>query len=408
MTALTTTSQPSRAPADHTLLLLDVDGVLVHPVGYKRAVQEMVAHFAAQMGQPDLYPTLDDIAVFEACGVTNEWDSGAICLSAILAAALQAQPDLPRGAFDDTLRALAASGVRVERPAFAALARAVRDEMRNGDIPASVYLRMLGAHASPSDRPLLSALLADVYAIDTPTTRYFQTLTLGSARFADTYQQPAPFESDSYLVTHDVPLLDDAHRARLLDWIAPPTRGAVVYTARPSLPPSGIDPAPDGVSAPEAELAAELLDVAGRVPLLGQGRMAWIAQRRGRSAPSYIKPSPVQALAAIGAAAAANEQAALVAAADLYEDRRLTGPLADLRPQKTHVIICEDSPGGIQAGHDAVDRLRQAGLDVTFTGIGVSPHAEKRAALAEVAAHVVDDVNHALDLVWDGQAGGSA
>ena len=383
--------------ANRTLILLDVDGVLVHPVGYKLAVQETVAHFAVQMGQPRHAPSLDDISVFEACGITNEWDSGAICTAAILAAALKARPELARPTFEATLAAVAESGILVTLPPFAEIARAVRMRLRDGEIPAAVYFDQL-AEDTPSEAvTALSALLADVYSIETPTTRHFQTRTLGSARFAETYRSAAPFEAESYLVTHDVPLLDEAHRSALLDWATAPAHGAVIYTARPSLAPAKA--AGDGDYAPEAELATELLDVAGRIPLLGQGRMAWLAAQRGRPGPAYIKPSPVQALAAIGAAVSGDEHASLLAAAAFYEDGSLEGPLANLREGSTRVVICEDSPGGVQAGHRAADLLQSAGLAVTFEGIGISPHAEKRAALGEVAAHVVDDINAALDLV---------
>jgi hypothetical protein len=44
--------------------------------------------------------------------------------------------------------------------------------------------------------------------------------------------------------------------------------------------------------------------------------------------------------------------------------------------------------------------LQAAGLDVCARAIGVSPHPDKRAVLAAVADHVVDDVNAGLGLVW--------
>lgn len=83
-----------RLSAQRTLLLLDVDGVLVHPLGYRDALRATVDHFAGRMGQTVVDITDDEIAVFEACGITNEWDSGAICVSALLLAVLGQQPDL--------------------------------------------------------------------------------------------------------------------------------------------------------------------------------------------------------------------------------------------------------------------------------------------------------------------------
>jgi hypothetical protein len=388
--------------AQRTLLLFDVDGVLIHPVGYKAAMRALVDRFAAQMGQSPMGPDDDEIAVFEACGFTNEWDSGAVCVSAILLAALEQRPDLRRGTLDDTFDAIHAARISVARPDFVGIVREVYRQHADGHFPAARYLDMLAARLNDGALALARDLLGSVYdVIHTPTTRAFQTLTLGSARFAAVYGQPAPFESESYLTRYDIPLLSETDR--LLDWLRAPGRGAAIFTARPSLAPADLADAPAAVLtgyAPEAELAAELLGLAGKLPLIGQGRVTWLAERYGRGAADYIKPSPVQGLAAIGAAASGTETDALNAAAALYEHGDLTGPLAALREYSTQVIVFEDSTGGIRATQHAADRLTQAGLDVRFRAVGVSPNADKRAALAAVVDHVVDDVNAGLALVY--------
>jgi hypothetical protein len=389
------------------LMLFDVDGVLVHPVGYKVALRALVDHFAAQMGQPAMGPGDDEIAVFEACGLTNEWDSGAMCISALLLAALESRPDLRRVTLDDTLAAVRGSGVQLSRPDFIGAAREIAHHHPDGHLPAVHYLALLSERTDPANLPLLRALLGDVYDITrTPTTRVFQTYTLGSERFAATYGQPAPFESNSYLADYDIPLLSGENRDRLLRWCHQPRHGAAIFTARPSLPPADLpadeppgDP-PTGY-APEAELAVELIGLAGRLPLIAQGRVGWLAWRNGRGSAEYIKPSPVQALASIGAAASGSETGALEAAAALVERGELASPLAALADRRTQVIVFEDTAGGIRAARRAVELLGHTGLEVASEGVGVSPQADKRAALAQVADHVVDDINAGLALVWD-------
>jgi phosphoglycolate phosphatase-like HAD superfamily hydrolase len=379
--------------AQCTLLLFDVDGVLIHPVGYKVAMRTLVDRFAAQMGQSPMGPDDDEIAFFEACGLT---------ISAILLAALDQRPDLRRSTLDDTFDAIRAARISVARPDFAGIVRAIYQQHADGHFPAARYLEMLAAHLNDGTLALVRDLLGNVYdVIGTPTTRAFQTLTLGSARYTAVYGHPAPFENESYLTRYDIPLLNETDR--LLDWLHDPGRGAAIFTARPSLPPADLTEAPAAVLtgyAPEAELAAELLNVTGKLPLIGQGRVSWLAQRYGRGAAEYIKPSPVQGLAAIGAAASGTEADALNAAAALYEHGDLTGPLAALRDQSTQVIVFEDSAGGIRATRRAVERLDQAGLDVRLMAVGVSSNPDKRAALAAVADHVVDDVNAGLALVY--------
>jgi hypothetical protein len=388
-----------------TLILLDVDGVLVHPVGYKTALRALVEHFAARMGLVLPGPTDDEIAVFEACGLTNEWDSGAMCVSALLLAALERAPDARRPTLEATFDAIRAATPDVPRPDFTAEARQIARHDADGRYPAAHYLELLSASTDPANLPLLRALLGNVYAVrETPTTRTFQTFVLGSERFQATYGLPAEFVSASYLTTYDIPLLDTHTRARLLDWAAQPGHGVAIYTARPSRPPADLPPGepvgePPAGYPPEAELAAELVGLAGRVPLIGQGRVGWLAWRHGRAAADYIKPSPVQALSAIAAAVSGAETASLHAAAHLAERGELSGPLAALRDGPLHIVICEDSAGGIRAVQDAVTLLQRAGIAASLSAIGVSPQPDKRAALAAVADHLVDDVNQGLTLV---------
>jgi hypothetical protein len=389
----------------HTLILLDVDGVLVHPVGYKTALRALVEHFAGRMGLALPGPTDDEIAVFEACGLTNEWDSGAMCVSALLLAALERAPDARRPTLEATFDAIRAAPPAVPRPDFTAEARRIAHHDADGRYPAARYLELLSARTDPANLPLLRALLGNVYAVrQTPTTRTFQTFVLGSERFRATYGLPAEFVSDSYLTTYDIPLLDARTRARLLDWAAQSGHGVAIYTARPSRPPADLPPEepvgePPAGYPPEAELAAELVGLAGRVPLIGQGRVGWLAWRHGRAAADYIKPSPVQALSAIAAALSGAETDSLHAAAHLAERGELSGPLAALRNGPLHIVICEDSAGGIRAVQGAVALLQRAGVTATLSAIGVSPQPDKRAALAVVTDHLVEDVNAGLALV---------
>lgn len=390
-----------------TLILLDVDGVLLHPVGYKDALRATLDIFAGDMGLTAPALSYDEIAIFEACGLTNEWDSGAMCASALLLAALEAEPALLRPTLEDTIAALRAARPRIARPDFAAEARAIAAAQVDGHYPAARYLQLLAARADNGHLPLLRVLLGDVYnVLNTPTTRLFQAHTLGSTRFLETYGQPGPVNVESYLTTRDKALLDDASRVRLIQWSSAPQHGAVVFTARPSLPPADLvtDTAP-GTNvtgyAPEAELAMELTALVGQLPLIGQGRVGWLAWRNGRSPGDYVKPSPVQALAAIGAAVSGLEMESLLAAAALVEHGELSGPLAALRGEAVRVIVFEDSTGGIRATRDAVEHLQQAGIAATFAAVGISPNPDKRAALATVTDQVVDDINTGLALVLD-------
>jgi hypothetical protein len=220
-----------------TLFLFDVDGVLLYPAGYKVALRATLDHFAEAMGQPPIALTFDEIAIFEACGVTNEWDSAPMCLGALLVDALARQPDLLRADVSQTVEAIRGSGLQIARPDFAALAREVLDHRPSDSAPTATIHRLLAERADGYAAPLLVELFQNIYDVHTPTTFVFQHYTLGGERFAQTYGLPAAFQAESALVTHDRPLLDAAHREKLAAWASVEGRGMVIFTARPSLPP---------------------------------------------------------------------------------------------------------------------------------------------------------------------------
>ena len=68
------------------ILLFDMDGVLLESHGYHLALQETVRYMAKVLGLEDLSLSDDDIATFEAGGITNEWDEAAISTALLLEA----------------------------------------------------------------------------------------------------------------------------------------------------------------------------------------------------------------------------------------------------------------------------------------------------------------------------------
>ncbi len=372
------------------LWLFDIDGVLVDPKGYKFALRDTVDYFAAQMGLAQPHLTLAEIAVFEACGLTNEWDSAALSVGALLVDVVETSPHLVRTNFADTVAAIAANGQHYPRPDFVSIAQQVAQQNTDHAVPTVLCRAVLRARTTQEVDALLATLFDDIFDIRTPTTSVQQVHTLGSQNFAHTYGIVASFDCESYLMRYDQPLLSDVGRTALLEWKVIEQHGFAIYTARPSLPPDGDVKG----YAPEADLAAELLQLDGQVPLIAAGRMDWLARQHGRRAADYIKPSPVQALSAIGAAACGDEVQALHAAAALFEHDELIQPLASL--DRARVVVFEDSTGGIRAMQQAVQLLQAAGVAVQLEAYGISPEAPKREALATVTAHIADDVNTAL------------
>lgn len=400
---------PGMSPMpSRTLLLFDVDGVLVQAHGYLRALQDTVAHISQAMGVGAHPPTEGEVRAFEAQGVTSEWDSAPACVAALLIDRLRRAPELRLPPdWPAALAALAAHPLPLPHPDYAELAAAVGARMSApGHTPAEVAQAAravlaeragdLPQHQREAVHALLAALLGHTHDFDrAPITQHFQHRVIGSDGVEATYGVRAAFSSPPYLREHDRPLLAEAVRERLLALLSDGSAswGAVLYTARPSLPPadSGVDT--HGYS-PEAELARALVKLA-RLPLIGLGRLRWLAAVTGGEVARMVKPSPVQALAAIGAAASGAEVAALRAAHAFHAQGRLEPPLADLGPTTVHVF--EDATTGLRAAQAASAALAAAGMPVQGRYYGVTPATGPKArAMAALGVPTYRSVNAAL------------
>jgi hypothetical protein len=385
-----------------SLLLFDVDGVLVEAHGYLRALQDTVAHFSRCMGVGDHPPSEVEVRALEAHGLTSEWDSGAACVAFLLLERLRRDPALSLPAvWAEALAFLGAHSLVLPNPDYAALAARIGARPR-GEMGMAAGARLqLWEEAQFLPEPqrrafaaLLDQLLGTAYEFTcAPVMHYFQHLVLGHEGVAATYGAVPDFESVPYLRTYDLPLLDEAARTQVLNAVQAGQVGAVIYTARPSLPPAGVADSPLGYSS-EAEAARALVGLEP-LPLIGLGRLQWLASRTGESAEALVKPSPVQALAAIGAAVSGDEVAALEAALRFHREGLLLPPLSDLGETVVHVF--EDTPGGLRAVQHAAALLQEAGLPMTVQPYGIAPAESPKAALiAELGAPVFPSINHAL------------
>ncbi len=367
------------------LFLFDVDGVLVEARGYLRALQDTVAHFAQRMGVGDPVLTEDEVRTGEAHGLTSEWDSAPAYILTLLIERLRREPSLLIPArWEDALAVLAASPLPLSHPDYMALIVQVGARRADFGETALAVRAVLwdDAQSLPVAQreavgAILDELLTDTHNFySAPITRYFQHLVIGSEGIAQTYNIAPYFETRPYLLEYDVAELASDAAAQLRDAAAAGRIWPVIYTARPSLPPNGAAIAARGYS-PEAELAQQLVGLEAW-PLIGLGQLQWLAARRGGQMAQMVKPSPVQALAAIGAAVGP-ETAALEAAWNFYRTGELQKPLAGLGPTTVHIF--EDTLGGMRAVFNAVEALRMAGMDMHCQLYGVAPAAGAKAML---------------------------
>jgi hypothetical protein len=240
----------------------------------------------------------------------------------------------------------------------------------------------------------LTDLLGDTrHMAGSETLRVFQNLILGNVGFEQAYGFPAEFTCESYLKRFDSSLLTPETQIRLKSLMVEGGMRAAVITARPSLAPAGTTDAGNDYS-PEAEMAMDLTGI-GRIPVVGFGTIQFLSEKIGVLPDSMIKPSPVQALAAIAAACGGEMAAALDwAAAKVFENGQ--SPAGQTIPTRFTLHIFEDSAIGIQACQRATAILQRNGIDAAIKAWGIACNPDKIKALEAVGARIFPDVNQAI------------
>jgi len=371
------------------ILLFDMDGVLLEPHAYHRALTDTVSHVGRVLGYGDVRVTGPEIVAFEAAGVTSEWDSAAICAALLLdnlwreypALTLPDEPAMPllpqRGIpppdFQPFIRSLSRPDLQDTPPLLRA-----------------EHLLVSGSNSRiPEQRRTLQNILRSARQIEGSLThRIFQELVLGSRVFAATYGLPAVLKTESYLLQYDLPTLSTQTRVRLINWLQEADHRAVIFTSRPS------HPIGDSFCTPEAEMGAQSVGL-DHLPIVGLGGLFWLSARYGRDPDSFRKPSTVHALAAMRAASGGSLGEALEAAAALVIDGKVDNGWIDLNGAEIYVF--EDTAGGLQSARGAQDTLAQNGIVVELSLLGITDSELKRQALEAKGATVAPSLSAALD-----------
>jgi len=343
------------------VILLDVDGVLVTPGGYRAAVSATFKYFARLMGVPNIEIQEEQIVEMERRGIMSEWDMVPILLGALWNDILSQwnnaslPSDLVSAALETGRGTNGDTPTQVRVPAF---------DLKPDLFPAEAAYQQ-GCFPFLPDA-LRRSLLYDTRNVHTSqTTRLFQQYSLGSRIFNTTYDLPAEIETESFLHLYDVSNLSKSVLAKLHQEDV----CLATITARPSAPPRDVETSPVGY-APEAEIALNLVGLPD-MPLIGLGSLDFLARQRGMSVVSLMKPSPVHALAAIGAACTGLECSAIQAAADWYATGKISDMFSRL-PRSFELVIVEDTLNGIRSTLRAGEMLRQAGFDVTVHPFGLT------------------------------------
>jgi hypothetical protein len=364
------------------IILLDIDGVLVHPGGYRAALRAAFNYFSSLMGLPHIDIPEEKITELEKRGISSEWDMVPLLLASLWTDILFHRPKL-------------------NPPADLFSASVEISQHINGYVPGELFIPEFAL--VPGQYPAESALQSGCFSSIpmelrknilvgsrdvhySHSTRLFQHYSLGSQRFSSTYEMPMEVETESFLLTYDRSNIDEAIRAKLRQ----PGTYLSAFTARPSAPPREITGSHLGY-APEAELALELVGLPD-IPLIAFRKLQYLASQHGINPVVLLKPSPVQALAAITAAMTGDEWAALQSACDWYQTGRLNSVLTKL-PQSFELIVVEDTLGGIRSTQSAGEILQKAGLDITIRPLGLASSSPAQSAFKQANVKYYENWN---------------
>ncbi|NPV87496.1 MAG: hypothetical protein HPY45_15975 [Anaerolineae bacterium] len=367
------------------ILLFDMDSVLIEPHGYHRALQDTVLWAGRAIGFAKAVLTSDDIARFEAAGVSSEWDTSAICAAWMLLSAWSVDGARQLvGRFDPLPQKL-----DLPAPDFATLAHCLAMPQLASLSPLSRARRLfLGEdELTLAQRVIVEEMLAQARQPLAPTYQVFQELALGSNLFEKLYGLPPAFGSESYLAMYDRPMLNERETQMLQNWLGRKGHFASILTARPgeSLPPV--------FSPPEAEIGVRILGLQA-VPIASFGKLQWLAERLGADAQSFVKPSPVHALAALLLAIGVPSAESLQSAAALALEGKAGAAWKEL--DGARVVVFEDSVGGIESLRKACALLQRQGIVLEPEYLGVAHHPVKVETLKSAGARCFLTLSEAL------------
>ena len=346
------------------IILLDIDGVLVHPGGYRAALRATVHHFI----DPDFQIQEELLTSMEKRGISSEWDMSPLIIASYWNSILIQQPmqNLP----DDV--SAAAREIQSQRKVTVSEHLSIPEfALVTGQYPAEAAFDAGCFSSIPYE--LRKNLLTETRNVHkSHSMRTFQHYTLGSEKFSETYDLQAEFETESFLLEYDQSNMNETIR----DALGRNGNQIAAFTARPSHPPREVTESNLGY-APEAELALELIGMVG-VPLIAFGKLEYVAAQHQLDPATLVKPSPFHALAGILAAWTGDEWSALQAAFDWHSTGALDGRFGRL-PKSFELIVVEDTMGGIRSVRAAGELLQKAGFDVTVRVLGLTSGSAAKA-----------------------------
>jgi hypothetical protein len=273
-----------------------------------------------------------------------------------------------------------------QKPNFDSFLKLLPD---GGDLPGeTAYTFLLDHHPwlNEEQRAHLWKILSqcrDIY--QSLTLALHQENVLGSKAFHDHYRLQPRFDTHSYLLKYDRPLMSDQQYILLREWLKLPNHKAGILTNRPSRSPDGY------LSSPEAELGMALIGLED-LPYIGSGMLAWFAVNNCQLPDhALLKPNPIHALTLLQRCLGQTLTTSLERAVSLWQgeyDRQDWQMLDNAK-----IVVFEDSVKGLQSALAACILLKELSVIVSCKLVGVGKNPIKLAALDTISHYNIECIN---------------
>ena len=368
-----------------TILLFDMDGVLLHADGYHRALQSSVKLIGRNIGIEEPILSKEHIAQFEAGGVTHEWETLAICTAILLTQIWSVDQNvrIPR-----IINPSPDNFLIKGEDKFTKFLLNIDLKGKSPTAYAESFLLEQEIDLYPEQINYLQLILRSGLDIDkSPTLPIFQEYVLGSQMYEQTYNFPSHLNTKSYLELYDREALTKTNHGKLCKWLEYEYQHAVIFTNRPSQPPKGF------FSTPEAELGATAIGLQD-MPILGAGSLSWLANLESKPLSTYYKPNPVHTLAAMLFAVGKPLVQALKTAVEFYNGNQDLDIWLSL--DGTKIFVFEDLLPGFKSAEGAKQLLSNNGINVELFLVGISKHPVKITSLSQMAHCINEDINQGM------------
>ncbi len=393
-------------------LLFDIDGVLINPSGYRKAVFDTTSYFLNKLGFSKISINEEIITTFESIGITSEWDIIPLYLLIVVELSLvENQTDITFNNIQDCHNFYQKCEFQPDQKNIISSVLVLKDFLQNGYSACDSLLNLnfekdtfqVFNNVRSKISWIKKAWLEESRNIwKSEILQYFQNLTLGSELFQEITGLNWILESEPYLVKYDYPMLLDEIRNEILRLGSEKSIFPSIITARPSSFPNGVKSEKSQLNFPEAELALKCMKLE-QIPCVGFGALEFLGIEKNGCGDHFVKPSPVHAMTAILLSSGVEIIDALRLSYDyFYND--LHAEIVDHLSRfiaPINVCIFEDSVIGIQSLETVAKRLTNDGLTINMFVYGVATNKNKIEALMKENAIIFPTINEAFSACVD-------